>query len=286
VSGYLLSDPALRERTPGQEFAVAALSAPNRDVEVALRTALPATFPLAATRPRYTVRHLLKTAEVTDASTSYLREEHAGRYESGASYASTPESSFRTSLGSADVTTLVAELAVPKEITANAPTLAAVVDHRLVVRLCTVENDALLNGTRDGAICGIRNLPDVRRSTDRGDVDRVVTETAAAVEETGGSCDGIVGHPRLYWELVRLGLLGRLAEAGVRVSRTRMLPPGEALFADFRAAFTLLDTLDSRIGVRRGAGTDGSDLLWASVRVALAVHLPQHVVLRELDWPS
>ena len=284
MTGYLLADATLRERTPGQEFAVAALSAPGEDVDVALRTALPATFPLAATRPRYTVRHLLKSAEIADRPTSYLCEEHRGAAVSGTSYGETPEAAFTTSMGTARPTTLTAELSVPREVTADAATLAAVVDHRLVVRLCTVENDALLNGSADGAVPGIRTLPQARRLEEPADVDRVVAETAALVEETGGSCDGIVAHPRLYWELVRLGLLGRLGEAGVRVSRTRMLPPEEAVFADFRAAFTLLDTMDSRVGVRRGAGTDGQDLLWASVRVGLAVHLPQHVIVRKLTW--
>ena len=284
MTGYLLGDASLRERTPGQEFATVALSSPREDAEVALRVALPATFPLAATRPRYTVRHLLKTAEVADKSVGYLREEHRGSDRSGATYAATPEASFTTSLGTAETTTLTATLAVPAEVTANPAMLAAVVDHRLVVRLCTVENDALLNGSQDGVVPGIRTLAGARRVPPSGDVDRTVTEIAALVEETGGSCDGIVGHPRLYWELVRLGMLGRLGEAGVRVSRTRMLPPEEAILADFRAAFTLLDTMDSRVGVRRGAGADGQDLLWASVRIGLAVHLPQHVVLTELSW--
>lgn len=267
-------------RSPGEAFA-AALSEPGADAELRLRTALPATFPLAATRPRYTVRHLLKTREVDD-STVYLREHHRGAGTSGTNYAATPEARFTTSLARAGITTLTASLSIPGELTANAGMLATVIDHRLVVRLCTVENDALLNGSADGVLQGIRTLPGIRRIEQGSGIERAVSETCALVEETGGSCDGIVTHPRLYWELVRLGLLTRLNEAGVRVSRTRMLPAGEAVFADFRAAFTLLDTMDSAIGLRRGAGTGGQDLLWASVRLGLAVHLPQHVVARDV----
>lgn len=281
MTDTLLAAPVLR--SPGEDFAAAAVAAPGEDVAVSLRTALPATFPLAATRPRYTVRHLLKTREVAG-PTEYLREEHRGADTSGASYESTPEARFSTSAATAGITELTATLSIPAELTANAGMLATVVDHRLVVRLCTVENDALLNGSPDGAVAGIRTLPGARRIAAPADVERVATETAALVEETGGSCDGIVAHPRLYWEFVRLGLLGRLGEAGIRVSRTRMLPPDEAVFADFRAAFTLLDTLDSAVGVRRGAGADGQDLLWATVRLGLAVHLPQHVVTRTLRW--
>jgi hypothetical protein len=268
---------ALVDQSPGQAFAAEVRL--GGDVEVQLRTALPATFPLAATRPRYTVRHLLKTREV-DGPTEYLREEHRGSDASGATYNTTPEARFTTSVATAGITTLTASLSIPPELTANTAMLATVVDHRLVVRLCTVENDALLNGSPDGVVPGIRTLPGMRRIGQPIDIERVATETAALVEETGGSCDGIVTHPRLYWELVRVGLLSRLGEAGIRVSRTRMLAPDEAIFADFRAAFTLLDTMDSAIGVRRGAGTGGQDLLWASVRLGLAVHLPQHVVTR------
>ncbi|HEX4725237.1 MAG TPA: family 3 encapsulin nanocompartment shell protein [Pseudonocardiaceae bacterium] len=271
------------DRSPGATFAAAldASDASGADVAVRLRTALPATFPLAATRPRYTVRHLLKTREV-DGPTAYLREEHRGSDTSGTSYAATPEARFTTSVVTAGITTLTASLSIPRELTEHTAMLATVIDHRLVVRLCTVENDALLNGGRDGVLPGIRTLPALRHIEQRVDIERAVTETCAEVEETGGSCDGIVAHPRLYWELVRRGQHDRLADAGVRVCRTRMLPPHEAIFADFRAAFTLLDTTDSAIGLRRGAGTDGQDLLWASVDIGLAVHLPQHVVTRHI----
>ena len=273
-----MTDTLTTTRSPGEAF-VSALTASGADVEVRLRTALPATFPLAATRPRYTVRHLLKTREV-DGPTAYLREEHRGSDTSGTSYASTPEARFTTSLATAEITTLTASLSIPAELTSNPAMLATVIDHRLVVRLCTEENDALLNGSSDGMLPGIRTLPALRRIEQSVDIERAASETCALVEETGGSCDGIVTHPRLYWELVRLGQLTRLNEAGVRVSRTRMLPTNEAIFADFRAAFTLMDTMDSAIGLRRGAGTGGQDLLWASVRLGLAVHLPQHVVTR------
>ncbi|MBP2330002.1 hypothetical protein JOF56_010387 [Kibdelosporangium banguiense] len=272
-----------RTGSPGQEFAAAVFAAFGEDVTVSLPCALPATFPFAANRPRYTVRHLLKTREVTE-PTGYLREEHRGSDTSGASYGATPEARFSTSISTAAITTLTASLSVPRGITANEQTLANVVDHRLIVRLCTVENDALLNGTEDGVIPGIRTLAGSRQAKPSTDLGRVITQTAALVEETGGSCDGVIGHPRLYWELVRNGLLGRLAEAGVRVSRTRMLPPDELILADFRAAFTLLDTLDSTMEIRRGAGADGQDLLIASVRIGLAVHLPQHVLLGTISW--
>ncbi|HEX4701391.1 MAG TPA: hypothetical protein VH352_04615, partial [Pseudonocardiaceae bacterium] len=160
---------ALVDESPGQAFAAEVRA--GDDVEVPLRTALPATFPLAATRPRYTVRHLLKTREV-DGPTEYLREEHRGSDASGATYATTPEARFTTSLATAEITTLTASLSIPPELTANIAMLATVVDHRLVVRLCTVENDALLNGSPDGVVPGIRTLPGMRRIEQPIDIER------------------------------------------------------------------------------------------------------------------
>lgn len=273
--------------TPGARFAALATATPRKDVELGLHIALPTAFPLAATRPRYTVRHLLKTREIGDGAASYLRETHRGSDRSGTSYASTPEAGFRATAATAQPTGVTAELSVPAELTADPELLGTIVDHRLIVRLCTQENDALLNGSADGRIPGIRTLSGARRIAEPGaDLARLVTETAALVEETGGSCDGIITHPVAYWELVRLGLLPRLVEVGVRVSRTRMLPPHELIFADFRAAFTLLDTMRSHLAIRRGAGQDGQDLLTATVSVGLAVHLPQHVVSRTAVVPG
>ncbi|MEV4259130.1 hypothetical protein AB0J52_38735, partial [Spirillospora sp. NPDC049652] len=100
--------------------------------------------------------------------------------------------------------------------------------------------------------------------------------TAALCEWYGGSADGIVMHPDDWWPLVEDGaFLERLAVQGVKVSRTRMVPPGTALVGDFTAAATLLDRRSSTI---RLAG----DELVAEIREGLAVHLPGHFVLATL----
>jgi hypothetical protein len=76
---YLLADPELTTRSGGEEFArVVAASAPGEDVVVRLRASLATTFPLAQTRPRYTVRHLLKVA-VPATEHSYRRSVYAHR---------------------------------------------------------------------------------------------------------------------------------------------------------------------------------------------------------------
>jgi hypothetical protein len=286
--------PAVARRSPGEEFAWAVAGAQGgADVEVPFQVPLPAAFPLFATRPRYAVRHLLKVATVPDHAVAYVHEPPApagpGAFTSGArpvsgtSYATSPEAAFRAGVRVAELTDLRASVPVPKGLLDEPALLAAFVDYRVLVRLSTVENEALLHGTADGAIIGLLRLPELRRMPcDRSfaaDPAGALTAAAAEVEETGGSCDGIVAHPVLYWRLVRDGALARLAEAGIRVSRTRMIARDQVLLGDFRAAVTLLDPGVSLLALRRGDGPDGGDSIEATARTGLAVHLPQHFVL-------
>ncbi|HEX6501496.1 MAG TPA: family 3 encapsulin nanocompartment shell protein [Micromonosporaceae bacterium] len=280
---YLLADPALTSRTPGEEFARQVATNPGPQVVARLAVCLPTTFPLAEHRPRYTVRHLLKTATVGDEPVRYVTEPRpAGTPQTaGVKYDLTPEATFTAQWAEAELTELTARVGLPPGLVDDPAMLAAFVDHRVVVRLCTVENEALLQGTDDKAIAGLLNLPGLRRRTATGDLGVELTRAAAEVEEMGGSCDGIVAHPDRYWELVHSGLLQRLNHVGVRVSRTRMISPDQVLLGDFRAAVTLLDTGESTITLTRGGG-DAPDVVAASLRVGLAVHLPQHFLLLDL----
>ncbi|PZG00931.1 hypothetical protein C1I93_00930 [Micromonospora endophytica] len=238
-----------------------------------IRAHLTASFPLFKSRPRYTVRHLLKVASVSDQTLAYVREAPKSEYASaGTAYASTPEAAFEPTVEYAELTELSLSVPLPADLRHEPALLAAFIDYRVLVRMGVVENQALLHGTADGRISGLLMLPEMRRSTVSGDLGAALTAAAGEVEETGGSCDGIVVHPIHYWELVRDGLLGRLAEAGIKVSRTRMMPRGQALLGDFRAAVTLLDPSRSALTLR-------GDVVEARTSVGLAVHLPQHFLL-------
>jgi hypothetical protein len=276
---YVLADPTLAHRSAGEEFARVVAGAPTGEVAVPLAVSLPATFPLAAHRPRYTVRHLLKTATVPDAPARYVSEARGPSDTAGVSYAQTPEAAFRPSLTEAELTDLRATVPLPAGMSADPALLAAFVDHRVVVRLCTVENETLLRGSADKAITGLLGLADLRRRRAPGPLADEIATAAADVEEMGGSCDAIVTHPRRYWQMVLDGTLARLDEIGVRVSRTRMIGPDEMLFGDFRAAVTLLETGTSTLRLHRG---DDGESVSAEIRLGLAVHLPQHFLLLDL----
>lgn len=273
VTRQTLADPSLTRRSPGEEFSWAVAQANGADVHLPICAHLTSSFPLFATRPRYTVRHLLKVASVTDRTLSYVREApKAGYGSAGTTYLTTPEANFVPTVEVAELTELSISVPIPEDLRHNPALLAAFIDYRVLVRMGVVENQALLHGTSDGRIEGLLNLPDIRRRPVLGDIGESLTAAAAAVEETGGSCDGIVMHPKFYWQLVQHGHLGPLAEAGIKVSRTRMMPKGQALLGDFRAAVTLLDPSMSSLAL-----TDGA--VEARTSVGLAVHLPQHFLL-------
>ncbi|MFD0690625.1 family 3 encapsulin nanocompartment shell protein [Actinomadura fibrosa] len=272
----MLDDPELARRSPGEEFALAhARHGPGASVE--LRASISDLFPPAKRRPRLTVRHLLRKAVVGADEVTVFTE----RAENTAPDAAAPEWEFEVGAATVKTQTIRASVPVPREILADPAALAAFVDYRLLVRLGTVENDVLLNGT--GPIRGLLRSPGLRRRPDGGadgaadaSAAEALLATAALCEWYGGSADGIVMHPDDWWPLVADGaFLERLAVQGVKVSRTRMVPPGTALVGDFTAAATLLDRRSSTIRL------DGGTLV-AEIREGLAVHLPGHFVTTAL----
>lgn len=279
----LLADPAMTESTPGQEFVQAAgLGDDSGDVVVPYRAYLPAAFPLFAHRPRFTVRQLLKMATVHDRDVPYIHEpQPAGedRTVSGITLESALESAFRPTLDHAELTDIGVSVPVPSGLLRFPRLLAAFIDYRVLVRFGTKENQVLLHGDEDGRVPGLMGLPGSRTIRTGQDPVDILTSAAGIVEETGGSCDGIVAHTAVYWQAVEAGLLGRLNEAGIRIARTRMIPRDRVLLGDFRAAATFLDPATSTLALRRGAAADGGDLIEAKSRMGLAVHLPQHFVL-------
>lgn len=279
----LLADPSITNSTPGQEFAQAAvLDGADQDVTVPFRVYLPASFPLFAERPRYTVRHLLKTATIRDEEAPFVAEAQppADVTPSGVTYATSLETAFVPSLEFGRLTDVMVSVPIPKGLLAHPRLLAAFVDYRVLVRAGTCENEALLHGSGD-AIQGLLNLKGMRRMQTDRPIMEVLLEAAALVEETGGSCDGIVAHPIVYWKALQCGELERLSQIGVRIARTRMIAHDQVLLGDFRAAATLLDPGVSSLTLRRGTGPDGTDVIEARSRVGLAVHLPQHFLLIE-----
>jgi hypothetical protein len=275
----LLDDPELTSRGPGEEFALARARLGDR-ATVTLRAAISDLFPPARRRPRLTVRHLLRRAVVgSDQVTVFRERAHRddGRTE-------LPERDFHVGTADTGLHTIRAAVPVPAEILADPAALAAFVDFRLLVRLGTAENDALLNSDGSAGILGLLRHPGVRTADDpaRTAADTILA-AAALCERYGGSADGVVLHPDDWWPLLGDGLLDRLATAGVRAGRTRMVPAGTVLVGDFTAGATLLDRRLSTIRMAAdGELPVAGPGLVAEIREGLAVHLPGHFVVARL----
>jgi hypothetical protein len=278
-------DASATSGTPGEQCVAAlARAGKTEDLTVAVDRHLPGAFPLFASRPRYPVRHLLNTAPAGgDDAAVYVYEPSAQqREDSGTTYAATPEATFLPELREAELSDLTVSVSLPPTILDRPALLTTFIDRRVLVRMATMENQVLLRGSEDGKVPGLLTLPGMRRRSSARSLDEAVTAVAFEVEETGGSCDGIVAHPAVYWEMVRQGLLARLSVAGVVVSRTRMIARDTMLLGDFQAAVTLLLPGVNELSLRRGAGAGGEDVIQARTRLGLALHVPQHLI--ELTW--
>jgi Phage capsid family len=275
-----LDDPHLATRSPGEEFALAHARMADK-ATVTLRAPISALFPLAQRRPRYTVRHLLRDAVVGEADEVVTFTETAAEVDEAAA---APEWDFRVNAASTPIGIIRAAVPVPEQVLRDPATLAAFVDFRLLVRLGTAENDALLNADGAEGIRGLLRTPGLRRAGPAGDVAETLLAAAAACEWYGGSADGMVMHPGDWWPLLAQGtLLNQLATAGVKISRTRMIPAGSVLVGDFTAAATLLDQRTSTLRMAEEGELPGLGRgLVAEIREGLAVHLPGHFVLVQL----
>ena len=283
----LLDDPELTRRSPGEEFALAHART-GAEARVELRASITDLFPPSRRRPRYTVRHLLRKAVTASDVVTFARETATTSPEGAgaiglAGVAGTPEARFQSESDTAKVQVVRAAAPVPPEILADPAALAAYVDFRLLVRLGTVENEVLLNGNDGEGILGIARTPGLRYQEPLATPADTLLASCASSEWHGGSVDGIVMHPDDWWPLVggKGGrLLRQLADAGVRISRTRRIEAGSAIVGDFWAAATLFEMRRStiRMAAPDEAPEEGAWLV-GEIREALAVHLPGHFVV-------
>lgn len=177
----------------------------------------------------------------SDTEVPYVREQYLdlGAAHSATSYDDIAEPRFRPELNMAWLTDLTVQVPLPDQITSHPHLLADFVNHRVLARASVREDHTLLHGSHDGIITGLLDVAEHRplrnnlgNKRGKHDIDTLLTLTAE-IEETGGTCDGIVVHPDLYWKLAQWGLLGALDQANVRVCRTRMIPRTQALLGGF-----------------------------------------------------
>jgi hypothetical protein len=232
-------------------------------------------------KPRLTVRGLLKRRPVDSEVTRYWQESRPDPVEAAAVSEAglRREAAFRFGTARAQVYPVRAWVQIPGELASDPDGLAEFIDHRLLVRIATAENQALTIGPH-----GLLQHPGLTRLPYQGDYADGILAACDEIEQTGSTAHAMIVNPRDYYRrLVGSGsLLADLAGNGTLISRTRMIPAGSALAGDFAEAVRLLDAGRSVIRVAEPPpGTFGQPGLavCGEVYEGLAIHLPTHLFL-------
>jgi hypothetical protein len=261
----------------------AAFAEAGTDARVDFPSTITASFPGFQRRPRLAVRNLFKTVHTEAPAAPYWFETRPAE---GAPTVHDeqlrPEAGFEFRFERVAVKPTSAWVQVPPALLEDPAALASFIDFRLLVRLATAENQRLSRGPG-----GLLEAAGVRRLPAGPDPVSSLLSACDHVEQMGGSADGVVMCTTDYYRYLvpRHDLVSTLAAMGIRIARTRMVPPGTAVVGDFFAGATIYDSGRSSIAFGRPpAGTFARDgvALQAQVHTALALHLPTHFFVASL----
>jgi hypothetical protein len=272
--------PATAEVSPGTAFA-AAFAMQGKNTEVAYDYTITSAHKPDRPMPRLTVRRLLKRRLVDSEDITYWCE-HRPSAEQAAMVTESGlrrEAAFQPGVTRTHVYPVQAWLQIPDELAADPHGLTEFIDHRLLVRLATAENQALTIGPH-----GLLSHPEIARLPYHGDFADGILAACDEIEQVGSTAHALIVNPAdFYRGLVGRGsLLADLAANGTLISRTRMIPRGQALAGDFAEAVRLLDAGHSVIRVADpppGTFAGPGLAVCAEVYEGLAVHLPTNLFL-------
>jgi hypothetical protein len=267
-------------RSPGTAFA-AAFAADGEHTQVSYDYTITDAHKPDRPKPRLTVRGLLKRQRaVTEVTRLWTEgraspEQTAGVTEAGLRR----EQAFRFGTTEARIYPVQAWVQIPAGLRDDPEGLAEFIDHRLLVRIATAENQALTIGPH-----GLLRHPEIARLPYHGDFAEGILAACDEIEQTGSTAHGMIINPAdFYRRLAGHGsLLADLAANGTLISRTRMIPEGQALAGDFAEAVRLLDAGRSVIRVAEpppGTFAEPGLAVCGEVYEGLAVHLPTHLFL-------
>jgi hypothetical protein len=281
-------EPSTGAVSPGRAFAAACATHGVR-AAIELATTITESFPGFKVRPRLALRNLFKVVPTEHRPARYWMETAPGEPPPVAVHdvALRPEAAFEFRADHVAVRPTTAWVQVPASLLEDPEALTAFIDYRLLVRLATAENQALAIGPGGDRVRGLLETPGLRRLPARGSVIASLLGAFDQVEQVGGSADGIVLNPGDYFAhlMGQHGLLAEIAQLGIRIVRTRMIPAGTAVVGDFAAGATLFDARRSTIRFAEPApGTFPRDGLavCGEIEEALAIHLPTHFFIAAL----
>ena len=277
-----ISETERSDLSPGQIFA-AACTARGTQARVDYQTTITDLFPGFKRRPRIAVRALFKVARASQDPVRYWFETQpqSALPVPVDDMQLRPEAAFEFHFGETPLRPTTAWVQIPPPLLDDRDALATFIDYRLLVRLCTAENQALARGRGGDRVLGLLTTPGITRLPAQQDPTSSLLAACDRVEQMGGSADGVLINPADYYRyLVGHGsLLSDLASMGVRIARARMVDPGTCIVGDFTAAATIFDSGRSVIrfaepppGIFPRAGL----AVCGEIYQALCVHLPTH----------
>ncbi|HSP78489.1 MAG TPA: family 3 encapsulin nanocompartment shell protein [Myxococcaceae bacterium] len=276
------------DMSPGQAFA-AACATQRTQASVEFSRTITESFPGFKRRPRIAVRGLFKVVKAEQQEINYWYETHP-RAEPTVPVVDMklrPEATFEFHSDRMPLKPTTAWVQVDPALLEDPEALATFIDYRLLVRLCTAENQALARGPGGDRVRGLLETPGILRLPALATPVASLLAACDRVEQMGGTADGILMNPADYYRhFVGQGsLLSDLSSMGVRIARARMVDPGPVIVGDFTAAATIFDSGRSVIrfaepppGIfpREGLAVRGE------IYEALAVHLPTHFFIASL----
>jgi hypothetical protein len=272
--------PAETAVSPGTAFA-AAFATTGERTEVTYDYTITDAHKPDRPKPRLTVRGLLKRRPVQADVLSYWCESSPAPEQAAAvtEHELRREATFRSGVAQARLYPVRAWVQIPDGLAGDMDALAEYIDHRLLVRIATAENQALTIGPH-----GLLRHPGIARLPYDGDYADGILAALDEIEQVGSTAHAMIVNPADFYRRLagRGSLLGDLAANGTLISRTRMIPPGQALAGDFAEAVRLLDAGRSVIRVAEpppGTFAGPGLAVCGEVYEGLAVHLPTNLFL-------
>ncbi|HEX2416536.1 MAG TPA: family 3 encapsulin nanocompartment shell protein [Micromonosporaceae bacterium] len=227
------------QMSPGRRF-VEAFAAEGLAAEVRYDVTITDSLTSSRRKPRHPVRNMLKVVDLSRRPRRFYWHEGPPRSDDPRVAGSDVRQELANRFHRSPVPALLPTTAwvqVPPGLWEDPESFESFINYRLIVRLCTAENHAILRG--EG---GLLNLPGFARITDKGPFGSTILAACNEAEQMGGTADGLIINPVDYYTAMGQGqLMDDLERNGVFVVRTRLVDPGTAIVGDFGHGAVLFD---------------------------------------------
>jgi hypothetical protein len=257
---------------PGRVFAEAC-AASGTDACVEYDVTITDSLTSSRRKPRYPARNMLKVIDLSrDPRQCYWHESEPRPDDPRASAAGVRREAANSFHASPvpRLHTTSAWVQVPLGLWEDPPTFESFINYRLIVRLSTAENHAIIRGP-----AGLLSTPGISRMTSAGSFGSTILAACNEAEQMGGTADGLIINPADYYSILwATGLMEQLERNGVFIVRTRLVDPGTAIVGDFGHGAVLFDA--GRSVIRFAEPPPGT---FAEPGLALTAEISERVVV-------